>query len=264
MPLPPWTRLANYYRRNAARPVFQRPLAIHSDQPLVSFTFDDFPRSAFLSGGAILKRYGLTGTYYVSLGLLDTDSPSGLVCGPNDLTRVLEQGNELACHTFSHCHSWETERLTFDNSIVQNRTALSKLIPGAEFKSFSYPKSEPRPLIKRGTARHFLCCRGGGQTFNSGRADRNQLSAYFLEKSRDNIQAVKRFIDLNREARGWIVFATHDVSENPSPYGCTPEFFDEVVRYVADSGTRVLPVINALEALCGSKALRLGCSPISQ
>jgi peptidoglycan/xylan/chitin deacetylase (PgdA/CDA1 family) len=233
---------------------FRRRLAIRTPHPLISFTFDDFPRSAFLAGGAILSQYGLSGTYYTSLGLMGKDGPSGLLYGQDDLGALLEQGHELGCHTFSHCHSWETETAAFEDSIIQNRAALNKLVPGAEFKSLSYPISEPRPMTKRAISKHFLCCRGGGQTLNVGTADLNQLAAYFLEKSRDNIQAVKNLIDLNREVRGWIIFATHDVSSPPSPFGCTPALFEDAVRYAVDSGAQVLPVARALEVIRSSAA----------
>ena len=248
----PWTRFRRYVERNAARVLFRRPLAIRTQVPLISFTFDDFPRSAFLAGGDILNRYGLSGTYYTSLGLLGKDSVSGRIFVLDDLTALLEQRHELGCHTFSHCHSWQTEKEVFEDSITQNRAALTELVPGAEFKSFSYPISEPRPMIKRIIAKHFLCCRGGGQTLNVGMADLNQLAAYFLERSRDNIQAVRNLIDVNRDARGWVIFATHDVSPNPSPFGCTPEFFENVVRYAVGSGARILPVVRALDAIRGS------------
>jgi peptidoglycan/xylan/chitin deacetylase (PgdA/CDA1 family) len=244
-----WSRLHAYYKRNAARLVFRRPLAIRSQVPLISFTFDDFPRSALVTGGAILSRYGLSGTYYVSLGLLGKDSPSGPICDRDDVRELHERGHELGCHTFSHCHSWDTNRSAFEESLIQNRTALSELLPGAAFRSFSYPISEPRPLTKRGVAEYFLSCRAGGQRLNTGTVDLNLLAAYFLEKSRDRIQTVQNVIDENRAVRGWLIFATHDVSENPSPFGCTPEFFEAVVQYAASSGARILPVIHALDVL---------------
>ena len=244
-----WTGIQNYYKRNAARLLFKRPLVIRPQRPLISFTFDDFPRTAFTAGGVILKNYGVCATYYVSLGLMGKDSPSGPICVLDDLRALLEQGHELGSHTFSHCHSWETNRVTFEASIIQNDVELSKLVPGAEFGSFSYPISEPRPMTKRRTGKHFLCCRAGGQRLNVGRADLNQLAAYFLERSRDNVQAVKDLIDLNREERGWTILATHDISPAPSPYGCTLEFFEEVVRYAVNSGADVVPVSKALDVL---------------
>jgi len=242
-------KLQEYYRRRAASLLFKRPFPISLQRPLISFTFDDFPRSALLVGGTILNRFGLVGTYYAALGLLGTETPSGQIFVAGDLMTLFERGHELGCHTFSHCDSWDTGTAAFQNSVIENRVALSGLLPGAEFKSFSYPISLPRPLTKARIADYFLCCRAGGQTLNVGKADLNQLSAYFLEKSRHNIQAVKDLIDHNRQVQGWLIFATHDISDNPTPFGCTPEFFEQVVQYAVSSGASILPVVKALDVL---------------
>jgi peptidoglycan/xylan/chitin deacetylase (PgdA/CDA1 family) len=244
-----WRRLHGYYQRRVASLLFKRPLLINPRHPLISFTFDDFPRSALLAGGAILSRFGLAGTYYASLGLAGTQAPTGQLFVSDDLTTLLDRGHELGCHTFTHCDSWETEAGVFEKSIIENRLALNRLIPGAEFKSFSYPISLPRPLTKAKVADYFLCCRAGGQTLNVGQADLNQLSAYFLEKSRHSVQAIEDLIDRNQQVRGWLIFATHDIADNPTPFGCTPEFFEHVVQYAVSSGARILPVVKALELL---------------
>jgi len=246
---PPWIRVKNYYKRNAARVLFRKPLVMRTQVPLISFTFDDFPRSALSVGGTILNHFGLTGTYYASLGLLGKEAPTGQMFVTSDLKTLFERGHELGCHTFAHCHSWDTDTETFDKSIIENRLALCRIIPGAEFKSFSYPINAPRPLTKARIGSYFLCCRGGGQTLNVGTIDLNQLSAYFLEKSRHSIQLVKAMIDRNRQNRGWLIFATHDISDNPTPFGCTPDFFENVVQFSVSSGACILPVVRALEML---------------
>lgn len=238
-----------YYQRKSASLVFKRPFSIDTQQPLISFTFDDFPHSALQTGGAILKQFGAAGTYYVALGLQGKTEPSGHMFARSDLTALASQGHELGCHTYGHCNSWETDSNAFENSIIVNRAALRTIVPGAEFKNFSYPISLPKPLTKAKIGDYFLSCRGGGQTINTGRADLNQLAAYFLEQSKHNISLVQEIIDHNRHARGWLIFATHDVAGNPSPFGCTPEFFEQVVRYAVGSGARILPVAQALEAL---------------
>jgi glycosyltransferase involved in cell wall biosynthesis/peptidoglycan/xylan/chitin deacetylase (PgdA/CDA1 family) len=243
------SRLLAFLQRRTTRYVCRRPFLISSQRPLISFTFDDFPRSALTVGGAILNRLGKAGTYYASLGLVGKETASGQIFYPDDLTTLVEQGHELGCHTYSHCDSWETAADAFEDSIVQNRIALHRLFSDAEFKTFSYPISLPRPQTKRRIADYFLCSRGGGQTFNSGRVDLNQLSAYFLEKSRDDLQEVKDLIDRNRYARGWLILVTHDVSDNHTPFGCTPEFFETVVRYAINSGAQIVPVVEALEVL---------------
>jgi len=245
----PWVKAQNWYRRKSASLVARKPLRIPAKEPVVSFTFDDFPASSLEVGGAILTQFGHAGTYYVSLGLLGQDSPSGRIVDPSGLSKLVAQGHELGCHTFGHYDSWLTKSSTFEDSILRNRDALAKIVPGVELESFSYPISLPRPATKMRVARHFLCCRAGGQTFNAGITDLNQLSAYFLEKSRDDLQAIRDMIDRNRAARGWLIFATHDISENPSPYGCKPEVLREAVRYAVASGARILPVVKALDAL---------------
>ena len=40
-----------------------RPAKIGWPGGVVSFTFDDFPRSAWVNGGAILEKYDRRGTY---------------------------------------------------------------------------------------------------------------------------------------------------------------------------------------------------------
>lgn len=247
--LPPWTRAQNYYKRNIARYLFRREFKISTERPLVSFTFDDFPKTALFTAGEILRKHGAAGTYYVSLGLLEKDSPSGPICSADDLKVLLRSGHELGCHTFGHCHSWNTNSGAFEGSILENRAALTGISPNTRLETLSYPIAEPRPLTKRNAGRHFLGCRAGGQTLNAGRVDLNQLSAFFLEQARGEIQPVKDLIDCNRQVRGWIIFATHDVAEKHGPYGCTPRFFEEVVNYAVKSGADILPVAKALRAL---------------
>ena len=218
-------------------------------RPIVSFTFDDFPRTALHQGGAILKRHGFRGTYYVALGLMDTDVPAGRAFSKEDLLQVAADGHELGCHTFAHCHAWDTAPRVFEESIVANKRELQKLLPGAEFKSLSYPIAWPRPGTKRRVAKHFKCARSGGPSFNLGAADANNLQATFIEKHRDNPAAMHRLIEENQRAGGWLIFATHDVTENPSPFGCTPALFEEVVLAAANSGARIIPVAAAWDEL---------------
>ena len=94
--------------------------------------------------------------------------------------------------------------------------------------------------------------------------DRQECSLrFFLEQSRDNPQAVRNLNSgsfptpgttstQNRRAGGWLVFSTHDISATPTPWGCTPGFFEDIVRCAVDSGARILPVAQAWEVLSTS------------
>jgi len=247
----------------ATRLLFRRQVVIRTKVPIISFTFDDFPRSAFLEAGSILRRYGAVGTYYASLGLMGKQSQLGPTYEAEDLRELVHLGHELGCHTFGHCHSWNTPPDVYERSILQNQQALSELLPGLSFQTLAYPHSAPRLAVKKVASKHFRCCRGGGmkagryfhrhaaggQTFNWGVADLNYLCAFFLEMSRDNPHAVKSLIDQNSRARGWLIFATHDVCAAPSAFGCTSDFFEQVVQWSLESGARILPVVKALEVV---------------
>jgi len=245
-----YARGRGYYHRKANSWLFRRPFSVNSDTPLISFTFDDFPRSALLSGGAILNEFGVAGTYYAALGLMGQDSPVGPIFVREDLRTLVDHGHEVGCHTFGHLNAGTTRPAAFERSILQNRQALAECLPGALFSTFAYPLLPPRPENKRRTGRHFLACRCGNQEINHGVVDLNYLSAFFIEKS--TREGIKNIIERNRAMRGWLILATHDVAKNPSPWGCTPELFEQVVADAVGSGARILTVVQALRELSAS------------
>lgn len=244
-------RIQGKYRRILSAALCRRPIEMKNTVPLISFTFDDFPRSALEVGGKILHAHGVAGTYYVSLGLLNRDEPTGRICSSTELKEVLAQGHELGCHTFGHCDAWETDSCYFEESIRANRLALKQILPEADFMTMSYPISMPRPDTKRRMGKHFAGCRGGGQRFNHGTVDLNYLHSFFIEQSRDAPDTIWEMIDRNRVDGGWLIFATHDVTPRPTRFGCTSEFFNEVVSRTVKSGATVLPVAKALSLVCG-------------
>jgi peptidoglycan/xylan/chitin deacetylase (PgdA/CDA1 family) len=171
---------------------------------------------------------------------------------PQDLQILLREGHELGCHTFDHCHPWETSPRDFEASLLANRRALAELLPQTLFRSMSYPLSIPTARNKRIAGRYFDCCRGRGDFSNVGTADLNFLASYFLERKLGGPEAALKAIAKNRQQRGWLIFSTHDIGDDPTPYGWTPGYFETVVRAAAESGARILPVIQAWDLLCSA------------
>lgn len=239
------------FQRTTSRHLYRRPIPLRLQRPLISFTFDDFPKSALYEGGQLLADVGARGTYYASMGLMGTLAPTSEIFVPEDLPALLNGGHELACHTFDHFDSWDTVPSEFDASILRNREALAELAPSVQFESFSFPITQPRPATKRLAARHFESCRGGGQTPNIVEADLALLNSYFLEKSGGLLDPVRQVIEENRSHNGWLIFSTHDISPSPTPYGCTPSYFRDVIRAAVDSGATILPVKDALRVARG-------------
>jgi peptidoglycan/xylan/chitin deacetylase (PgdA/CDA1 family) len=226
-----------------ARHLQKRFVPLRLDRSIVTFTFDDVPATAVLEGGPLLAQYGARSTYFVSLGLLDTESESGRIAGVAELARALQDGHELGCHTFDHVDAWHTSRDSFMASVERNRAALDRTLPNAHFTSFAYPKSGATWSVKRDLAPRFACCRGGGQSFNADSVDLGLVSACFLDaRAGVDLPRARALIQECAARRGWLVFATHDVAPNPSPYGCTPEFLDAIARFAAQSGADLLPM----------------------
>ncbi len=240
-----WERVANRYQGTMSGLFFRRIVPMRNRGAVVSFTFDDYPRSAVLVAGEILREHGARGTYYTSLGLMGKDGPVGTLFTFEDLVKTVETGHELGCHTYAHCPAWETPSQAFEDSVTENRRELARLLPRGSFPTLSYPISCPRPSTKRRMSRYFKCCRAGGQRYNLGKVSATAVSAFFIEQARGDLDAMKRLIDDNARDGGWLVFATHDVESRPTRYGCTAEIFQALVRHSVASGAKLLPVADA-------------------
>lgn len=240
-------RINNRYRNTMSYRLGRRPVQLGLKKPLASFTFDDFPRSALLSGGAILKEHGIRGSYYASLGMMGKSTVSGDLFIEDDISGLIAEGHELGCHTFGHLNPWVTGEAVFKDSIIKNQEALLEIVPEYRFKTLAYPYTHPHPRIKRVAGRYFECCRGGGQVPNIGSIDLNLLRSCFIdEKQREDLDFYKRLLEKNSQSKGWLIFSTHDISINPSPYGCTVDFFEYIVRETVASSATILPICDAI------------------
>src|SRR5262249_1902449 len=97
-----------------------------------------------------------------------------------------------------------------------------------------------------------VSCRGTGRGLNRGTVDLADLlstSIYARDFDRDRLC---QLIDDAHASSGWIIFYTHDVAEEPSPFGCTPEQFHGIVAYAAENASG-LPVRNGLARLSFAK-----------
>jgi peptidoglycan/xylan/chitin deacetylase (PgdA/CDA1 family) len=243
------SRVHGAFIRRVSRWLGRRPVALRPTRPLISFTFDDFPRSALLTGGAILEQHALHGTYYVAMGLVNQTIATGDIFWRNDLDDLLSRSHELGCHTFDHSPAWESPPDAYESSVIRNVAALSALKQSICPQTHSYPISYPRPSTKRRLSRLFRACRFGGQTSNRGVVDLNALSSFFIEQSVHDFGAIERVIADNAARAGWLIFSTHDVTAAPTRYGCTPDSFDRIVRRARDSGAAILTMSEALDEL---------------
>jgi len=243
-------RIVNRWRRFTLARFARREFRLPGNRAYVSFTFDDFPRSALLEGGRILETHGVRGTYFVSFRCLGHDSASGPLATVDDVAAAVHEGHELGCHTFEHLDGTTVSAATFGRSIALNREALTACRLGSSFDVFAYPYNGPALAVKRVVGRHFAACRFGGQSFNEGVVDLNLLNAYFLDARSDGrMNELERAIDVNAARGGWLIIATHDVRDSPSEYGCDRQRFAAIVERAVSSGARVLPMASVCREL---------------
>ena len=245
-----WKRIIGRYRREASRLLCRRMVRMQNKEPIISFTFDDFPRSSLYNAAPVFRSLNVKATYYASFGLMGKTTPTSEIFNREDLPFLLSERHEIGCHTFDHYDAFETDPAIFEASVQRNLSFLESIDPGRTMKTLSYPISGARPATKSRCANYFLACRSGGQTFNRDVADLNGLRAFFLEQCFGDFDSVKNLIDANFKARGWLILATHDISDCPTRYGCQQSFFEEVVGYARSSRSLILPMEAALNIVC--------------
>jgi peptidoglycan/xylan/chitin deacetylase (PgdA/CDA1 family) len=245
--MPPSFRVGrcDWLAHHAARHLFRKAARLRAGQSLISFTFDDFPKSALTCAGRILSDHGMAGTYYASFKLAGNTDQSGRYFDEQDVHDLLRAGHELGCHTFSHNNFMMHRPGRIRREFELNAEACRRVTQGVELVSFAYPYGRVSPSLKRIAGQRFASARSTRPGLNVGAIDLNDLRALALvpEIRRSDIEeAVRR----NENLGGWLIFFTHDVSDSPSRYGCGTAEFEAAARLAAGSRSRVVTVRDAL------------------
>jgi peptidoglycan/xylan/chitin deacetylase (PgdA/CDA1 family) len=237
-------------RRELLCRLHRRLVPLKNSEALVSFTFDDFPRTALSAGGAILENFGARGTYYAASGLMNTVNELGEQFCPGDLEAVVEAGHELASHTYHHISSRAVSGAGFYQDVEKGRKAIEEVV-GAESGNFAYPFGDVTLAAKKTVGPAMGSCRSIFPGLNGPEADLNLLRANSLYGGLEGAHRAEELIAENSRRKSWLIFYTHDVRPNPSPYGCTPALFEAVVSNAARKGAKILTVGDALREIGG-------------
>jgi peptidoglycan/xylan/chitin deacetylase (PgdA/CDA1 family) len=225
--------------------VHSRPLPLHNQGPVVSFCFDDFPRTAYTTGGAILKSCGVCGTYYAAPGLMNTTNELGDQFRQEDIDSLLADGHELGCHTFSHVSCRAVSPRSFESDVLKGRQVI-RTLTGCDVGNFAYPYGHVSIRSKKQIGALMSSCRGIYGGINDIDADLNLLRANSLYGDVDQYSRFESLLTANVARRGWLIFYTHDVRRNPSAFGCTPALLDQTVALASESGCRIASIKEAL------------------
>jgi peptidoglycan/xylan/chitin deacetylase (PgdA/CDA1 family) len=229
-----------------ARHLHVEPFPLQNECPMVSFTFDDIPKSAATIGATILEENDARGTFYVAGGLVGTFSPNWAVIGDDEIVELHRRGHEIACHTFSHTRTCDLGADAMTAEIERNRRYLRALDPSIRIENFAYPYGYGSILRKRQLRGAFHSCRSIVPGVNSGDVDLHFLRAVPLIDQHIDRDGIERAFDKTLASNGWLIFYTHDVTGKPSPYGCSPQ----LLNYALDAALRRdISILSMAEAL---------------
>ena len=235
--------------RRAARHYRSKPFAMRNAAPIVSFTFDDVPDSAYINGAAVLEKHGLRGTFYIAGGTLGGTDAHWRVIGRDQVRALHERGHEIGCHTFSHA---AVERLCageLAEECRRNRDLLRDLCPGIRLTNFCYPYGKASLTRKLELERQFDSCRGVYQGINAGTIDLGMLRVIELYDRTLTAEKLDKVLRETRKRNGWLIFYSHDVATPPSWIGCSPQLMQTTVQAVQAAGLRCLTIRDALTAI---------------
>lgn len=226
--------------------LYRRTVPLGDRGPFVSFTFDDFPRSAFISGAEILEAFDAHATYYVAMGLMNTQNRLGEQFHCADLRALVERGHEVALHGYDHLSARRTPVEAFMEDLARCEQAVHVCLPEGVSNNFAYPYGEASLSAKRRVGSRMTTCRGTIPGFNGPDIDLNLLRANPLYGDEDQVVRARQIILENSNRGAWLIFYSHDVRETPSPYGCTPSLLRDTVGFAVAQGVQVLTIAEVM------------------
>lgn len=231
-----------------------KPLEHDPVRPIVTITFDDFPKSAATTGASIIEAAGGHATYYACTGLAGEETITGPQYDAGDVARLLAAGHEIGGHTESHldCSNADVDAAVEDiraNLLNLKTVGLTKPVT-----QFAYPYGETRVALKFALRDTFKACRGVLRGINSKGSDLMQLRAMELDANPANLEKAIAAIESAARKPAWVIIFTHDVRETPSPFGVTPHELRRVVNAARDNGAALLSMSEALAEIEGTPA----------
>ena len=206
------------------------------DRPVVSFTFDDFPKSA-LNGADVIEKHGGRAGFYACTSFLGQRSPVlGEMFDADTLAELRTRGHEVGAHSHTHLDCAKTRLEQVERDIGENLVALAEAGHHETVSAFAFPYGETTYLAKRWVGDVFATGRGILPGFNLGETDRSQMRAVELGASDAHRRRAIAMLEACLRRKAWLFFFTHDVGASPTTYGAPLDLIEELAARAADGG----------------------------
>ncbi|MGH1421214.1 MAG: polysaccharide deacetylase family protein [Hyphomonas sp.] len=235
------TSLAKRIAHHAARGFVQHPVHTAFPEGMVSFCFDDFPKSAATFGASILEEQNLRGTFFPCASYAGQTVDGVRQFDTEDLMKLSEAGHEIGCHTADHARLPELSVAEMRKQFDDNAGYFKSLgLPAAQVHA--YPFGDVSPRVKRCASQRFPVSRGAWAGVNAKKTDRALLKCVSLEAHILKERPIEYWITAAKNQQAWVIFLTHDIQVDHSYFGVSPKNFEATVAAVVDSGMQVLPI----------------------
>jgi peptidoglycan/xylan/chitin deacetylase (PgdA/CDA1 family) len=236
------------------RGIITRRLARYSDrvsrllrpaQPMISFTFDDAYSKACTTAADMIMSANGRATYYVSGGFDRDKGGSPKFHNAREICRLWDAGHEIGCHGFYHLNYQSVPIEMVEKDIARNRAYFVEHglpIPN----NFAYPYGCVNRKVKRICSSHFISCRGVQNAINRRKVDLTLLKSTPLYSHRITNNHIDALISGLANEGGWLIFFSHDVTEDPGPNDCTPQLLAHALSAATSYGIPILTIGAAL------------------
>ncbi len=229
-------------RRRGGRYLGVRPAPVRPQRGVFSLSFDDIPVTAWTEAGPILEEHGVTATYYVAGGLSGGQNLGLPQFTTDHLQALFGAGHEVGCHSFGHTSALAVSPEAYAADLDRNAAWVAERLAGHVMTTFAWPYGDVCVGAKAVVADRFALARGVRDGVNAGSADRANLQAIGLESRRLPGYDLEALMAATAARKGWLIAYGHDVMDGPTPYGCTPDDLDRVIRLAKAAGLDIMPV----------------------
>ncbi len=217
-----------------------QPMRKGPSKTIVTFTFDDFPRSAAENGAKLLEDAGAKGTFYACSSMMDQTNIMGDLFTKEDLLSLYKSGHEIGAHTHSHLDCAQADSSIALDDIDTNLAALKELGIISEITQFAYPYGETQRRLKVALKNRFQTARGVLAGQNKQGSDLMQLRSYELDNNPANAQRALHAIKTSVDTPSWIIIFTHDVRNEHSPFGTSPATLQSLINAAQEIDADIL------------------------